>query len=325
MNNKLKLVVLLLLNIAAIYHCSYSISVEKLKEQNVGISLDKLIENKLIENSFSISEPSESYTFEFKNKTNNKVYLSVIQGKKIVKDYEVAASQGSKESQHGYIRLNKKVFDPKKETIIWLSSFQDQWPAVLCNIKPSKKGNTVYLTYEDSKIRPQKGKSGKTQTGLSLKNNISDKQIICGAPVSNVVGQYEIEETPQSKTNFPIEFKNKTNVPYSIRLEYDNQKKEESITYSRGSKETDHGYLRINGIDPTEKLMITFISHNVPVAKYEIDRNFFRKAIYVTIEMDKKGNPVIRPQKGTGILSKKAQSGMSLESNVQEKEIKVVQ
>ncbi|BDC34563.1 hypothetical protein Noda2021_05210 [Candidatus Dependentiae bacterium Noda2021] len=83
-------------------------------------------------------------------------------------DKTVPAAQGSKLSSVSV------ALDTQYPTYVRVGSpAQPQEP-----MYAFRPGKTLYLAYEKGVLRPQKGSFGKTQSGLPLKNNVQQKDIL---------------------------------------------------------------------------------------------------------------------------------------------------
>lgn len=125
---------------------------------------------------------------------------------------------------------------------------------------------------------------------------------------------YSIKPTAGVPWNF--EFKNKDNVDLFVTVQNGTRVAayEQPLHASKGSKESDYSYLRINGLNPTLPIIITVSTHYDVVQSFLINRP--HKTIYVSYEGRK-----LRAQKGTGFFDKKTQSGLSLQNNITAKDI----
>lgn len=136
------------------------------------------------------------WTFELKNKDKKPLYIllfytgdrnSIIP----VGENALQASQGSQESQHGYLRA--MGIDPKKD--ISLALFTNDITSLLdvltldqivktanyfYTLPANPNRNAIFLTFEKGTLRPQSGTTfgNKTQSGLSLTGNIKKEEII---------------------------------------------------------------------------------------------------------------------------------------------------
>lgn len=153
---------------------------------------------------FEAKNPSKTnpWTFEIKNKTKEPIHIQLYykgQLKGLLNNQErtVAASRGSKESEHGYLRV--MGLDPRKtiQIAIW-SYLEDQVDTEMIeegnfNVQYSIKGlmsaqkyviaqnnkrKSIFVTYDHEELQAQKGKWGKTQSGLPLENNVTNKEIM---------------------------------------------------------------------------------------------------------------------------------------------------
>lgn len=139
------------------------------------------------------------WTVELKNKEKKPLFIQIYQeGEPILNvsenDVKIEASKGSKESEHGYLRL--AGINPTKEIRMYLwkkydeNKIQnDQQPDDSITIVPNKNREIILLTYEKAKWRAQKGKyAGKigstSQSGLSTENNVTDKEVKSGVATS---------------------------------------------------------------------------------------------------------------------------------------------
>ncbi len=153
-------------------------------------SQDQLKIRGTIQDTF-LAKPADAniWFFEFKNKTKEPLFLTIVcegsSNYSIMDEFKVAASTGSSEKNHGYLRLAKTVFkiltdERPGEGICYLlirnekNTFEKAW-------KLSSVGNKtqfnweegrIYLTYEKGALRIQEGSRGKTQSGLALKGFI---------------------------------------------------------------------------------------------------------------------------------------------------------
>lgn len=263
----------------------------------------------------------DNAVFEIKNKTKKPILLSLIQDEEyLLKNKTVAASKGSQEKDHGYVRSLNDALTITRPTKIIISDTEEN-NLHSCSIISNKK---IYLTYEGNKIRAQSGTKGKTQSGLSLKQAAIDKDISCIKPT----GKADEEDTFIASNNpgsyWQIEIKNKTSQTLDITLESRYRLlKSTRLAQSQGIQEKDHGYVRFSGIDPREQIVLTIGADNSAPSSFKLEQNEKRETIYLTIEPQKNGGFIARPQMGTGIFTKKTQSGLPLnKANITEQEIK---
>ncbi len=129
---------------------------------------------------------------------------------------------------------------------------------------------------------------------------------------------------------FTFEFKNKLNEPVSIELypkgsenglfaPYTTGNAFMEVAASKGSKESDHGYLRAIGIKAGDKFILKVARKGKATIIYEIAPNDNRKRILLTFDKNLLRNLVLEPQKGE---KGKTQSGIPLDGNVTKSEIK---
>lgn len=272
------------------------------------------------ETDFQHSADADNSLFEFKNKTKQPKKITLLNGNTPFFTAVVAASTGSAEKDHGYLRaLNDEFFNSVPTRIIVAN--QVGTVEVDCTLPADKK---LYLTYEKGVLRAQEGKRGKTQSGLSLENALTTQDIACIAPVNSQVEiQTGFPAREQKGTNWQIEIKNKTftSIELSIyKVDTNGQSdlvRSELLSKSKGTNEKDHGYIRFAGIDPRSELLVI-----IENTLFTLPANSRRKTVYLTVE-DFDGNLRLRPQEGTGIFTKKTQSGLPLEPqfNVLQNEI----
>ncbi len=117
------------------------------------------------------------WDLEFKNKYAAPVYITVTNnGRELLNKFEVPKPAVrfdlAKEKDFGYVRVSG--LDLNKQTSITVYSYKTQIMPV-AQYKIDGTGKTIYVSWEDGSLRPQKGKGifdKTTQSGLSLKNNI---------------------------------------------------------------------------------------------------------------------------------------------------------
>ena len=118
-----------------------------------------------------------TWNFEFKNKEKKAFQLSLKNGKTIILDrYAIQPSKGSAEKDHFYLRLS----DLDLHKPVYIAIFYPDKKGTDHGFLIQGKGKTEFLTYENGSLRPQSGTgvfNKETQSGLNLKNNISDKDI----------------------------------------------------------------------------------------------------------------------------------------------------
>lgn len=83
-------------------------------------------------------------------------------------DKTVPASSGGKPTSVGL------SLDPQYPTYLRIGSPTQPYEPMY-TFRP---GKTIFVAYEKGAIRPQKGSFGKTQSGLALKNNVQQKDIL---------------------------------------------------------------------------------------------------------------------------------------------------
>lgn len=120
-----------------------------------------------------------SWNFEIKNKDKKNLYVTLQNGNKVILfRQELAASKGNKESDHGYLRLPD--LNLGLPILITIEIGEPEGAAQGYMIERGAKERTVFVTYEKGNLRAQSGTgffSKDTQSGLSLKKNIRDKDI----------------------------------------------------------------------------------------------------------------------------------------------------
>ena len=118
-----------------------------------------------------------TWNFEFKNKEKKAFQLSLKNGKTIILDrYAIQPSKGSAEKDHFYLRLS----DLDLHKPVYIAIFYPDKKGTDHGFLIQGSGKTEFLTYENGSLRPQSGTgvfNKETQSGLSLQNNISDKNI----------------------------------------------------------------------------------------------------------------------------------------------------
>ncbi len=98
-------------------------------------------------------------------------------------------------------------------------------------------------------------------------------------------------------------------------------KGEAVVASSAGKEESEHGYLRIAGLDPRERYQL-IIDVMFKRFVYDVASNYDRR--HILLKFEKKGNDfVVRPQEGA-LFSSESQSGIPLEKNIKESEIKLI-
>lgn len=117
--------------------------------------------------------------FEFWNKSKNTVYIEVVQP-----PTKPTLSKLQKVGPGKRVQAN---LDLSKSTMLFLKTTQQDWEPIPVYIFPKNtevKYQTIYvrLSEDGKKFGPQtgpwRGWTGKTESGLSLKNNIPEKSII---------------------------------------------------------------------------------------------------------------------------------------------------
>ncbi len=122
----------------------------------------------------------KKWNLEVKNKQfGHRIYVTIQNGNKLVINRQrVAGSKGDAEKDHGYLRVSDLNLG-----LPVLITLEDEYALPRIKgymIERGAKDRTIFVTYENGELRTQSGKgffSKETQSGLSLKNNISDKDI----------------------------------------------------------------------------------------------------------------------------------------------------
>lgn len=127
--------------------------------------------------------------FELKNKDKDAILIQLVQGgKKLVDVHQgqslVAGSKGTKEEQHGYLRVSG--LNPQEEfTLLIYPENQNKGDInagfnakEAYKFKANKDRKVIAITREKSKLRPQTGKyGGSSQSGLNLYKNVKENEI----------------------------------------------------------------------------------------------------------------------------------------------------
>lgn len=133
--------------------------------------------NITLEDDFKTSK--SGWDFELRNKDKkDPIYVTLEQnGIKYLNDYKIPAASSGKEKDIKVIRL--VGLDRAENSTITISYKPKQQPAADFKyiLQGSSKDKTFYLSFEKGKLRPQSGTFGKTQSGLSLANNITSSSI----------------------------------------------------------------------------------------------------------------------------------------------------
>lgn len=275
------------------------------------------------------TDDNDSY-FEFKNKTKEPVFIEIMQnGEIILQKTEVYSSRGSEEKDHSYLRIKNDKLSISSPTLLKLytgQNIQNSRLKSVCLISPNKR---IYLTYGKNTIRAQTGKGGKTQSGLMLTNNTAtNKDIQCAPPIK--IGKHHSETTfkASSAANviWTIEIKNKLKKSLTMTLKEGDSEYEHDMSASSGSDENDHSYVRFSGIDPRKDFKLSIKSDDGKYYHFDIPANWIRRTIFLTFE-EIDDRMIVRPQEGTGFLSKKTQSELALKPNynVKKSEIQRIQ
>lgn len=163
-------------------------------------------------------QPSSNvpWNFEFKNKDNIELFVTVQNGTRIaVYEHPVYAAKGSRESDYSYLRISG--LNLALPIIVTVSTHYDAVQSFAIN--PTWK--TIYVSYEGRSLRAQKGTgffNKTTQSGLNLKNNITTKDI---TPLSKEAAtknwlelkQYKTQKTEKEIEEFKKRYTNST-YPY---------------------------------------------------------------------------------------------------------------
>lgn len=121
-------------------------------------------------------EATQGITFELRNHDTYPIRVSLIDpviNKIIFQDITVPASKGK------VIPSFQKSVDITQGFLRLIVNYKN--PATARQAVKSytfAPGKTLFLAWEKKEIRPQKGIFGKTQSGISLKNNITPKDIL---------------------------------------------------------------------------------------------------------------------------------------------------
>lgn len=131
-----------------------------------------------LEDSFKTTK--SGWNFELRNKDKkDAIYVTLEQnGIKYLNDQKIPAATGSKEKDVHVIRL--VGLDASENSTIKISYKPKQQQAAdfIYILRGSPKDKTYYLSFEKGILRPQTGTFGKTQSSLSLKNNVLIKEIM---------------------------------------------------------------------------------------------------------------------------------------------------
>ena len=113
----------------------------------------------------------ETLLIEIRNKSSEPIYVDIDNaGNRMIDAEKINPNKGSSEQNVPVVRFGGK-FDLSKPTIISIfkspkaKTYEAQY-----YIEGNKKN--IYVSWEKKELRPQQGKGGKTQSGLSLKNNV---------------------------------------------------------------------------------------------------------------------------------------------------------
>lgn len=232
------------------------------------------------------TEPFNPWIFEFKNKTPQLLFLEVINGDTLYTIENsnlgvapVSASRGSKESQHGYFRIADPRFSPRMRTIlrIWNTDKNRKInKAPYREYVLSENGNRkqIFLTFEQNKLMPQKGKKGKTQSGISIRSNIVANDIKSPLTIPYM------PEIPQELANYFIQSEKNKNEYAQRALEL------ELLRQTPAPKPT---YYQILGIpiDASEQYLNIAYRARLAKAKTDTEKTVLKSA-YETLQDPKK-------------------------------------
>lgn len=126
------------------------------------------------------------WTVEFKNE-GDPVFVQLFRGSvfsllgESTAGLRLGGAKGSKQADHGYMRFAGQI-DPTEEFEVWISSDakknESGEPDYRYVISKNPKRKTIFVTWRKSKkLEAQKGTGGKTQSGLDLKDNVTNKEI----------------------------------------------------------------------------------------------------------------------------------------------------
>ncbi|MCL5875054.1 MAG: hypothetical protein M1114_01115 [Candidatus Dependentiae bacterium] len=115
------------------------------------------------------------FPLEIEAKNGDLVYVDITNGTcKLVQGYELSSKKQGLSKK--ILRLTNDAFDINKPTIITIKTSGSKKGQTYTI---SGNGKTVYLKWEDNRLQPRIGSmlGKKTPSGLSIKNNIADKDI----------------------------------------------------------------------------------------------------------------------------------------------------
>lgn len=146
-----------------------------------------------VETSAKASKPTAQWKFEVKNKDSKSLYIQVqeVGGNSLLtaSNAQVKGAIGSKESQAGYLRIADLEAGKEYKILIWNNRDDQAYRASInadkayeIRANPSRK--MILLTYEDGKLRPQKGNRFKgaftgysSSSGLPVFANVKESEI----------------------------------------------------------------------------------------------------------------------------------------------------
>ncbi len=137
------------------------------------------------ETTFTASRPlgTAIWDLEVRNKWAKDIFITIENnGHIILKRFKVHKPQPhpdlTKEESYGVVRATG--LDLKKATKITIYPYKDQEDVYATHYVTKGNGKTIYVTWENDELRPQKGTgffNKETQSGLPLKNNVSSSDL----------------------------------------------------------------------------------------------------------------------------------------------------
>ena len=159
---------LLLITLISLTPCAHG------KSWSVNVTPQKNIQ---LDDAFKANK--SGWDFELRNKDKSSpIYVTLKQNDiTFLNDEKIGAPTGSKEKDFKVIRLVGLDLTRNSTIKISYKPGQQNVPDFSYKIIGTQKAKTIYISFEKGALRAQSGSLGKTQSGLSLKNNVGKNEL----------------------------------------------------------------------------------------------------------------------------------------------------